>query len=93
MEPFDLNFAIVYNSGVVEGLSHAHVCVLQFDVLAIVAYCCAYTAFIAYTVPNLGTLYRMRAFPFALIVSTAIAVFLTRIIPSDTRQEEITADA
>jgi len=57
------------------------------DIWAVIAYCGIYTAVFAYIVPNIGTVYRMRAFAFALIVSTALAAFLTRFVAADTETE------
>lgn len=48
------------------------------DVWGVVAFCLTYTAFFVYTTPNMGTVYRMRAYTFAIIVSMALGAFLTR---------------
>lgn len=45
---------------------------------AVVAYCSIYTLFFVYVMPNMGTVYRMRAFAFTIIVSTALAALLAR---------------
>lgn len=50
------------------------------DIWAVVAYCVAYTVSFVFTTPNMGTLYRMRAFAFAILVSTALAAFLARVM-------------
>jgi hypothetical protein len=45
-------------------------------VWGVFAFCVTYTLFYVYAAPQLGTLYRMRAFAFAIIVCTALAVVL-----------------
>ena len=53
--------------------------VMRLEVWAVVAFCVAYGAVFAYATPQLGTLYRMRAFAFAILVGTALAVVLSRV--------------
>lgn len=65
---------------------------LRFDVGAVVVYCCTYTAFLVYTVPNMGTVYRMRAFTFVPIVCTALAAFLTAVGVVGPRRPEAMPD-
>jgi hypothetical protein len=61
---------------------------VRAGVWAILAYCCAYTAVLVYVVPNIGTVYRMRAFAFAIIVSTALAAFVAHVCaPAPARPE------
>ena len=52
---------------------------MRLEVWAVVAFCVAYGASFVYATPQLGTLYRMRAFAFAIIVGTALAVALSRV--------------
>jgi hypothetical protein len=49
----------------------------RLEIWAIIAFCLAYCATFAYTMPQLGTVYRMRAFAFSIVVGTAFAVFLS----------------
>lgn len=58
----------------------------RVDVLAIIACCMTYIAFFVYTTPNMGTVYRMRAYPFAMIVSVALAATLARFEQAEPRR-------
>lgn len=51
----------------------------RFDVWAPVAFCITYILFYVYATSQLGTLYRMRAFAFAILVSTALAAVVARL--------------
>jgi hypothetical protein len=44
----------------------------------VIAYCVVYAVIYAYSVPNMGALYRMRAFVFATLVGAALTVILAR---------------
>jgi hypothetical protein len=48
------------------------------EVVAVVAFCITYSVFFVLASPQMGTLYRMRAFAFAIVVSTALALVLAR---------------
>ncbi len=45
----------------------------QRVIWAVLAYCFSYITFFVYTIPNMGTVYRMRAFAISIIVSLALA--------------------
>ena len=53
-------------------------------VWAIAVFCAAYTFIYVIATPQFGSLYRMRAFTFAMIISTALAVFLRSAAPTST---------
>jgi hypothetical protein len=52
--------------------------VVRPETLAVVAFCTTYIVFYVLATPQLGTLYRMRAFPFAIVVGVALTVALAR---------------
>jgi hypothetical protein len=51
---------------------------MRRDAWAVIAYCVVYAVIYAYSVPNMGALYRMRAFVFATLVGAALTVILAR---------------
>lgn len=51
----------------------------RLDIWAPVAFCITYILFYVYATSQLGTLYRMRAFAFAIVVSTALAAVVARL--------------
>jgi len=53
--------------------------VARLEVYALVAFCLTYTLFYTFVVAQLGTLYRMRAFALAIVVSTALAALVAQL--------------
>lgn len=58
------------------------------EILAVLAFCVVYSTLIAYSTSQIGTLYRMRAFAFAIMVGTAFAVALSAIDAGGSRERE-----
>ena len=50
----------------------------RLNVWAVAAFCITYITIYAFATPQIGGLYRMRAFAFAILISTALAVALPR---------------
>lgn len=51
----------------------------RLDVLAILGFCVTYVLFFVYTAPNLGLIYRARAFAFVIVVGVALAATLSQL--------------
>lgn len=59
-------------------------CLRRTELWLVAAACVVYGVTFAYTMPQIGTLYRMRAFAFAILVSMALAgAFAARLRPSE----------
>jgi hypothetical protein len=44
----------------------------------VIAFSLTYIVFYVFATPQLGTVYRMRAFAFAIVISTALAAVIAR---------------